>query len=39
MELRSQVMVWELVLLQSECGVGGGPEWEHKRVFWAKLPV
>lgn len=26
MELRPQVMIWELVLLQSECGVGGGPE-------------
>lgn len=26
MELRPQVMIWELVLLQSECGMGGGPE-------------
>lgn len=33
MELRSQVLLWELLLLQSECGAGEGPEWEHRRVF------
>lgn len=41
MELQTQVLLWELVLLHSECRVGGGPEWGHNQVFvfCAKPPV